>query len=826
MDPNFVYKAKVPELKINDIEVHANLAKTNKDPASCKEAIQSEDRDKWTAAIEEELKSMKDNNVWTVIDKPDKNLNGQKLNLIDSKWVFKKKIDENGKEKFKARLVIRGFKDKNSYELKETYAPVSRLSTIRTALAVINKLDLDAVQLDVKTAFLNGNLADEIYMEIPDGLEVSKENNRVKVYKLQRTIYGLKASPKIWNQRFTIEAKKLGLEKDLHEACLFTWRKEGKVALLVLYVDDIILASNCKSRLNEIKDTLCNAFEMKNLGEPSKYLGMEITRNRAEGVMKLTQVEYTNKVLERFRMDESKPQNTPMVTRQVKSREIKAKTMSNEVNEFEYIQLNREKLPFREAIGSLMYLATVTRPDIAYAVNYRSWKQVSLSENDWKDVKRIFRYLQGTKDVGLIFYGRGDSLTSRTDSSFRDHIDSTSTSGYVIKLFDDPVAWRSHKQNLVTLSTCQAEYLAMSETTQELISLDKSTRDMIGRTTLPAKIRCDNRSAIDCTQMDGCHKLKNFDDPLEHIIECLREREKSGVSFRFLENEYFLEFLNKFRPTFKPPKRAELSGSLLEKIYEDVERNVKAKIEAATTLTMQCDSYTNINNEAILIFVVNTPEPVFYKSGETKSEFQTREHLGAVHKLQKHYEHDISIWMRCSRTQPFLPRHFRGGGRGSRGSQHNVRGGPQGGYGGQQGSYGGFQTGYGGQQDDRGNDQRGAQESHHRAYYDSQGSYSSSRNTNQSSFNRHAGFQSGYPENRNQRSNHRNFNDHQGIYQNNQSSQGDHQNYHGHQGNYQSQNNLGNRHSNYGQRGSGRVQGGWNNPRANDQGYQQGNRKY
>uniref|UniRef100_A0ABD2XIF9 Reverse transcriptase Ty1/copia-type domain-containing protein n=1 Tax=Trichogramma kaykai TaxID=54128 RepID=A0ABD2XIF9_9HYME len=138
---------------------------------------------------------------------------------------------------------------------------------------------------------------------------------KAKVPELKIDDIELKTSPKIWNQRFTVEAKKLGLEKDLHEPCLFTWRKEGKVALLVLYVDDIILANNCMSRLNEIKDTLCNVFEMKNLGEPSKYLGMEITRNRAERVMKLSQVEYTNKVLERFRMDESKPQSTPMVTR-------------------------------------------------------------------------------------------------------------------------------------------------------------------------------------------------------------------------------------------------------------------------------------------------------------------------------------------------------------------------------------------------------------------------------------------------------------------------------------------------------------------------------
>uniref|UniRef100_A0ABD2WAX0 Reverse transcriptase Ty1/copia-type domain-containing protein n=1 Tax=Trichogramma kaykai TaxID=54128 RepID=A0ABD2WAX0_9HYME len=527
MDPDFVYRAKVPELKIDDIEVHANLAKTNQDPASYREAIQSEERERWITAIQEELKSIIDNEVWTIIDKPARNLNRQKLNLIDSKWVFKKKIDEKGMEKFKARLVIRGFKDKNSYKLKETYAPVSRLSTIRTALAVINKLDLDAVQLDVKTAFLNGNLEDEIYMEIPDRLEI-EGNNRSKVCKLQRTIYGLKTSPKIWNQRFTAEVEKLGLEKDLHEPCLFTWRKKGKVALLILYVYDIILASNCKQKLQEIKNTLCNTFEMKDLEEPSRYLGMEITRDRENRVMKLTQVEYTNKVLERFRMDESKAQNTPMVTRQVKTREIKSKASPIESKQVESIKIIIEKIPYREAIGSLMYLATMTRPDIAYAVNYLSRKQVSPSEDDWKEVKRIFRYLQGTKEIGLMYRGTVDNLTNHTDSSFRDHLDSTSTSGYVIKFFGDPVAWRSHKQTLVTLSTCQAEYLAMSEVTQELISLDKSIRDMLGETKLPAKIWCDNRSTIDCTQMDGCHKLKNFDDPIERIIDRLIEREISG----------------------------------------------------------------------------------------------------------------------------------------------------------------------------------------------------------------------------------------------------------------------------------------------------------
>ncbi|KAL7290555.1 hypothetical protein TKK_0015322 [Trichogramma kaykai] len=167
-------------------------------------------------------------------------------------------------------------------------------------------------------------------------------------------------------------------------------------------------------------------------------------------------------------MHESKAQSTPKVTRQVKNKESKVE---------EYVPLENQN--FRAAIGSLMYLATVTRPDIAYAVNYLSRKQVAPSEEDWKDVKRIFRYLQGTRDVGLIYKANNENMYCHTNSSFRDHQDSTSTSVYVIKLFGDAISWRSHKQVYVSLSTCQAEYLAMSEAAAEIVSLDKVIRDML-----------------------------------------------------------------------------------------------------------------------------------------------------------------------------------------------------------------------------------------------------------------------------------------------------------------------------------------------------------
>lgn len=547
-DQDFVYRVQKnqSELEENteeseDSRIHAIIATINNDPVNFREALESKDREKWLLAVHGELQSMIENDVWEIVDRPAKEIKGKRTNLLDSKWIFKKKKLENGEEKFKARLVIRGFRDKNNYELRETYAPVSRLALIRAVLAVINKMNLEAVQLDVKTAFLNGVLEDDIYMEIPVGTEHDEHTRRTKVCKLKKTLYGLKVSSKKWYERFTKEAKRLGLERDINDPCLFTWRKDGLLVILVLYVDDIILASNSPEKLHEIKSELCKTFEMKDLGEPRTYLEMKIERDRENKILKLSQSEYTERILERFNMKECKAQNTPMVTRQVKNRELRAS---------ENIAVTRENdFPYREAIGSLLYLAGTTRPDISFAVNYLSRKQMSPTDEDWKEVKRIFRYLRGTTQKGLTFRAQNEILEGYTDASFRDQEDSHSTSGYVIRVFGDTVAWRSHKQPHVGISTCLAEYMSMTEVCQELISLDKALRDMTGYTLYPATVRCDNKSAIACTQMDGSNKLKAFDDDLETIQRKLREREISGHKERIREahGDYIKSCVNQNR---------------------------------------------------------------------------------------------------------------------------------------------------------------------------------------------------------------------------------------------------------------------------------------
>ena len=316
----------------------------------------------------------------------------------------------------------------------------------------------------------------------------------------------------------------MGLENDIHEPCLYTWRKNGKFIFLIAYVDDLLIGGNDSDKINKVKSDLKGIFRMKDLGEPKMYLGMQIERNRKCQILTINQSEYIEKILERFNMKERKPQKSPMETSQVKKRKMKDK--SNFV----------EKVPYREAIGSLLYLAGATRPDITYAVNILARKQSNPSTEDWNDVTRIFRYLRGTSSVGLTYKGKNEKLEATTDSSFRDWNDSSSTSGYIITLYGDAIAWRSHKQNEKNLSTCGAEYLAMSEACRELISLDKAIREIIGRTFYPITIWCDNTSANRNTEMEGSHRLKHFDYPVKSIEENLRFREENGKTKPLVES--------------------------------------------------------------------------------------------------------------------------------------------------------------------------------------------------------------------------------------------------------------------------------------------------
>lgn len=516
----------VNENPMTDEILYSFFAKLNNDPTTYEEAMRSENKKEWQKAIDSELESMHTNKVWMEVDKPNIE-NGKRPNILDSKWVFKRKVQNDGKIKYKARLVIRGFKDKNVYNLKETYAPVSRLTLVRAVLAIINSFffyNLEVVQLDVKTAFLNGTIEGVIYMRIPDGIKVSEEIKYTKVYRLLKALYGLKISPKRWYKKFKTVMTALGFVCDWNDPCLFIYKSGDIMVILLLYVDDMLLASNDGTKLQEVREKLMKEFEMTDLGEPKVFLGMNIRRNQETKTMKIDQADYTNKIIEKFGFSEVYYKNTPMITRQVSNRERKER--EDKTEDSTNMTVPTIDAPYREIVGSLLYLAGSTRPDIAYTVNILSRHQMNPTENEWNMIRRIFQYLKGTVTMGLTFLGRTNEMVAFSDSSFADCKGSVSTCGYIVRLFGDTIAWKTTKQKYVALSTCEAEYVAMSEASREIVSIDKSISKIINKSLFPVVLYCDNRAAIFCASTNRSNKLRHMtevhQDYIKECVDCER----------------------------------------------------------------------------------------------------------------------------------------------------------------------------------------------------------------------------------------------------------------------------------------------------------------
>ena len=506
----------------NDEVYYALLAKINSDPSNYKEAMLSKDKNQWQKAINSELDSMYKNEVWRLVDKPARLDEGAKTNIIDSRWIFKRKLEPNGDVKFKARLVIRGFKDLNKYELSETYAPVSRPPLVRTIFAIINKYDLEVCQLDVKTPFLKGAIDEEIYMHIPDGTRHNENERKNKVCKVEKALYGLRMSPKRWNDRFTAATEKLNLKNSDSEPCLFIWREKEKFLILLLYVDNIIIASNDVVKLQDVKSQLSKEFEMNILGEPKELLGISIRRDRKKQILELSQEKYIDRLLQRYGFEHSNPCKSPMVTSQVLSRKRKMREddIDGEVNESRETEIHA---PYREVVGCLLYLTGATRPDINYAVNILSRHQIAPTENECLIAKRILRYLKGTKKMAIRYAGETGDIQAYSDASFADFKGSLTTCGYAIKLFGDTIAWRTRKQQYVAMSTCQEEFVTMSDARQEMNSLHNSIKLVIGKSFYPMTLWCDNKTAKINAETSGGNKLRHMTETKENYVkECVK----------------------------------------------------------------------------------------------------------------------------------------------------------------------------------------------------------------------------------------------------------------------------------------------------------------
>uniref|UniRef100_A0A5S6QQU2 Integrase catalytic domain-containing protein n=1 Tax=Trichuris muris TaxID=70415 RepID=A0A5S6QQU2_TRIMR len=495
-------------------------APMKREPSSWDEMVRlpAEEKKKWISAAEEEIKSLKDYKVWELVDLP------QGKKTITSKWVFKMKPDSQGRaHTYKARLVARGFSQKYGLDYDETFAPVVRHETVRVLFTVAAARRLHVRHLDVKCAYLNGELEEEIYMEQPQGFVVPGKES--KVLRLKKSIYGLKQSARCWNRKATEALSKLGFTQGQADQCLFTRKEENnEITYVLLYVDDLLVIASSEKATRKVGEQLNAHFYTRDLGGVVQYLGIEVERE-CDGSFLLCQKGKIAEMLEEHGMLEPKPATTPMEVGYLNSLLDKSKGLPN----------NRR---FRQAIGSLLYLATVSRPDIAMAVGLLCRCVETPTERDWKSVKRVMRYLATTINQKLRLSGDSEmKLQCYVDAEWAgDKTDRKSTSGYLFKLGDSVVAWSSQKQSTVALSSTEAEYIAASHACKELLWLRQLLTDMCIPQVTPTTVYEDNQGCIRLLDSNHCGARTKHIDVRHHQLRSLREQGIISIEYCPTEN--------------------------------------------------------------------------------------------------------------------------------------------------------------------------------------------------------------------------------------------------------------------------------------------------
>lgn len=494
------------------------------DPTTYKEAIAAYDAKKWIQAMQDEIHNMDRRNVWTLTKLPP----GRKA--VKSKWVLKRKLNADGTlERHKARIVAKGFTQKKGVDFDETFSAVVAMKTIRTLVAVAATFGLEIDQLDVVAAFLYGDLDETIYMDLPQG---HPDQGQGFVCKLNRGIYGLRQASRSWNKKFTAfiarneELRQLKLEPSAADACL--WISRVYRVALAFYVDDVIVMGT-RTQVKMMKRAIQGVFETRDLGPLHFILGIRVERMGKHRVS-LLQTAFVEKILRRFEMQDCKGIATPMEQRPL-SREMSPKSKKD--------QDVMAKMPYRQAVGSLIYLSQGTRPDVAQAVSVVSRYSDNPGKQHWMAVKRILRYLKGTSMYGLVYDNTGVSdvkLNGYADANWGGDVDTRrSTSGYVLFFGNCCVSWQSKRQATVATSTMEAEYMAAGLATQETLWMRLLLQDLECAQDEATEIFEDNQACIATVKDHGAKQSRMKHVDIKHHF--IREVVQAGkVKLTYVES--------------------------------------------------------------------------------------------------------------------------------------------------------------------------------------------------------------------------------------------------------------------------------------------------
>lgn len=469
------------------------------EPKNVYEAIKDES---WVIAMQEELNQFVRNDVWTLVPQP------KSQTIIGTKWVFRNKMDENGiVSRNKARLVAQGYNQQEGIDYDETFAPVARLESIRILLAYACAHNFKLFQMDVKSAFLNGVINEEVYVAQPPGfIDFEKPNY---VYKLKKALYRLKQAPKAWYDRlktFLVDHK---YTMGLVDNTLFTKKKDSHIIIVQIYVDDIIFGSTCQELCVDFSKIMHDEFEMSMMGELNFFLGLQI-KQLEDGIF-FNQSKYIKDMLKKFGLEDSKPIKTHMST--------ETKLTKDEESE------SVDSTKYRGMIGSLLYL-TASRPDIMFSVCLCARFQEDPKTTHLEAVKRIFRYIKGTTHLGL-WYPKGtgiDTIVYADSDHAGDYVDRKSTSGICTFVGHCLTSWFSKKQTALAISTTEAEYVSAGKACQQALWMKQALVDD-GILLNDITILCYNKGAIDLSKNPVQHARTKHIEIRNHF---LRDNVKKG----------------------------------------------------------------------------------------------------------------------------------------------------------------------------------------------------------------------------------------------------------------------------------------------------------
>lgn len=466
------------------------------EPRTFAEAMRSPNSVSWKTACDKEMASIKEKGVWHLVPRP------QNRNVIKGRWVFKIKLNVDGSiSKFKARYVAKGYSQVEGIDFFETFSPTGKPASFRAFVAMAAAQGWDIEQMDAVSAFLNCDCEEELYLELPDGYCGDKD----MVAKLDKTLYGLKQSARNWSEDVCSFLLSIGFKVSDADACVYTRTSttSSKFSAVYVHVDDMGITGN---EIASVKQSISSRWQMEDLGTAHCIVGIQITR-LSPHAYSLSQPAMINAILARFGMSSCRSASTP----------FPADLKLTRASDVEADKFKSTGLPYRRGVGSLIYLALCTRPDISYVVGVLSQHLERPSQQHWNVFIHVLRYLKGTTQLAIHYGDTTENCSLAGNQSWQcpfGHVDADwagdrdtrrSTTGYIFKLFGGAISWRSKLQPTVALSSTEAEYRSTTEAGQEATWLRRLLQAFNFHCNEPTTLHCDNMGAIQLTSKSIVH---------------------------------------------------------------------------------------------------------------------------------------------------------------------------------------------------------------------------------------------------------------------------------------------------------------------------------